>query len=192
MDLGKEFWDNHYKINNLGWDISYPSPPLTDYINQLDNKNIKILIPGCGNAYEGAYLMEQGFQNTYLLDYSPTALNNFKKLAPNFPEKQIICGDFFNHQSQYNLIFEQTFFCSLDPKIRDKYALHMSSLLKPRGKLVGVLFNTPLNTENPPFGGSAEEYANYFRPYFSDVSIEPCHNSIKPRLGNEVFIILTK
>ena len=49
------------------------------YPKALKNKKLKILIPGCGNAYEGSYLMEQGFKNTYLIDLSETALKNFKK-----------------------------------------------------------------------------------------------------------------
>jgi len=36
---------------------------------------------------------------------------------------------------------EQTFFCSFKPENRDKYRDKILSLLKPDGKLVGVLFN---------------------------------------------------
>lgn len=190
--LDKEYWDKTYQTNRTGWDISYASTPIVEYIGQLENKKIKILIPGCGNAYEGIFLIENGFVNTFLLDISPTVLKNFKKEQGVFPDDQIICGDFFNHEGQYDLIIEQTFFCALNPELREKYAKKVSELLKPGGKLLGVLFETLFAAEGPPFGGVKSEYLDIFKPYFNSLYIEPCYNSIKPRQGSEVFINLRK
>jgi thiopurine S-methyltransferase len=64
----------------------------------------------------------------------------------------------------------------------------MHSLLKPGGKLAGLLFNDPLNTDHPPFGGNKEAYKNYFNPYFHFKVFETCYNSIKPRKDRELFI----
>lgn len=188
MELNQDYWNQCYIDGQTGWDIGYASPPIKEYINQLKNKKLKILIPGCGNAHEGEYLMKQGFTNTYLIDISPKVIEDFKQRFPNFPKEQIICGDFFEHQDQYDLIFEQTFFCALPPKLREAYAKKMSELLYPQGLLVGVLFTYPLTEQGPPFGGSIDEYQNLFKKHFTKVKITPCHNSIKPRLGNEVFI----
>ena len=44
MDLNKNFWDLRYQNNEIGWDIGYISTPLKKYIDQLTDKNIKILI----------------------------------------------------------------------------------------------------------------------------------------------------
>jgi thiopurine S-methyltransferase len=68
----------------------------------------------------------------------------------------------------------------------------MNELLNPGGKLVGLLFNDKLNTDKPPFGGTEEEYLNYFEKYFKIKTFEPCYNSIKPRAGRELFINLEK
>ena len=57
-----------------GWDIGYPSTPLKEYIDQLKDKSITILIPGCGNAYEAAYLFERGFKQVTLVDLSALPL----------------------------------------------------------------------------------------------------------------------
>jgi hypothetical protein len=101
-------------------------------------------------------------------------------------------GDFFSHSGSYDLILEQTFFCALEPSLRPKYAQKMFSMLKPGGKLQGLLFNFSLTEVGPPFGGSIAEYIDYFSPLFKINQIEPCHNSIKPRMGNELFIDLEK
>jgi thiopurine S-methyltransferase len=52
-----------------------------------------------------------------------------------------------------------------------------------------VLFDFPLSTEGPPFGGSREEYLQRFSPFFELKLLEKCYNSIAPRMGRELFII---
>ena len=52
MELGETFWNNQYNANTTNWDLGEVSPPLKEYIDQLTNKNLRILIPGCGNTYE--------------------------------------------------------------------------------------------------------------------------------------------
>lgn len=191
------YWTNRYKEQNTGWDIGYASTPLKEYIDQLTNKSISILIPGAGNAYEAEYLIEQGFPNVYVMDISKIPLNNFIERNPDFPKAQLIEADFFQHKGQYDLILEQTFFCSFEPtKInRQYYAKKMHELLKPSGKLVGVWFDFLLikgNMDKRPFGGSKEEYLEYLKPYFEMSVFEKCYNSIKPRENTELFGILKK
>ncbi len=190
--LDAKYWEDRYRGNQLGWDIGYPSTPLKEYIDQIAARNTKILIPGAGNAYEAEYLHNQGFKNIWVIDLAPSALENIKKRVPNFPEDQLIEGNFFDHQEQYDLILEQTFFCALHPELRQQYAQHMNELLNPTGKLVGVLFDDPLNTEHPPYGGNREEYLRWFGPHFIIHTLQRCYNSIKPRQDRELFIILEK
>ncbi len=183
-------WNNRYKNRQTGWDIGCPSTPLKEYIDGIDNKNQRILIPGCGNAYEAEYLHLLGFKNVFVLDIAELAIQGFQKRVPEFPEAHLILGDFFNHTEKYDLILEQTFFCAIDPELRNTYAVKMSELLVSGGKLAGVMFNFELTKEGPPFGGSASEYLTYFEPHFNVLHLEPCRNSIKPRQGNELWVEL--
>ncbi len=190
--IDKNYWEKRWENKQTGWDTGSITTPLKNYFDQLSNKNISILIPGCGNAYEAEYLFEQKFKNTYIIDIAPQALTSFSTRVPHFPASQLICDDFFNHQGQYDLIVEQTFFCALDPAQREAYIQKMHALLKPTGKLIGLLFNIPLNTEHPPFGGNKNEYEKQFSPYFNFKYFDLCYNSIKPRANNELFIVLEK
>lgn len=190
--FNKEFWTERYQNNQTGWDLGGPSAPLKEYIDQLENKNISILIPGAGNAYEAEYLFKQGFKDVTVIDISLEPLKNIQKRLPEFPKENLIFGDFFDHEKQYDLILEQTFFCALDPSLRNKYVEQMHKLLKPSGKLVGVLFIEPLHTEMPPFSATKEEYIALFSPKFNFKVFENCYNSIKPRAGRELFINLEK
>lgn len=186
--LDKEYWTQRYQTDNAGWDAGGITTPLKEYIDQLVDKDIAILIPGAGNAWEAEYLFNAGFTNVTVIDLSEEPLANLKKRLPGFPLNNLICVDFFDHTGQYDLIIEQTFFCALDPTLRSRYAVKMHELIKPGGKLAGVLFNETLKNEGPPFGGNKEEYNTYFAPYFEFKTFEACYNSIKPRANRELFI----
>ncbi len=190
MDLSEEYWNNRYAENNSGWDIGKVSTPIKEYIDQITNKEFTVLIPGAGNGYEAEFLFRSGFKNIHVLDFAEIPLLNLKKRIPDFPDKQLIKQDFFSHKGQYDLIIEQTFFCAIHPGLRKGYVTHVKSLLKPNAKLVGLLFNDTLNNEPPPFGGSKEEYELLFSELFDIKVMEACYNSIKPRQGRELFVIM--
>jgi len=191
-----EYWTLRYKEERIGWDIGYPSTPIKEYVDQLTDKNLSILIPGAGNAYEAEYLWKAGFKNVFVLDISAFPLQQFQERNPDFPKNQLLQTDFFKYDGRYDLILEQTFFCSLVPtdKNRFAYAEHMGKLLKPSGRLVGLWFDIPLtgDMEKRPFGGNKALYLKYLEPHFEIKTFERCYNSIPPRRGNELFGILIK
>ncbi|WP_196892548.1 methyltransferase domain-containing protein [Aureivirga marina] len=192
MELNKEYWENRYEENEIGWDIGHVSTPIKEYVLQLKNKDIKILIPGAGNAHEAAFLHENGFTNVHILDIAKNPLDNFKEKHPTFPKKHIIQSDLFQYENSFDLIIEQTFFCALNPELRVNYIEKMHDLLSKNGKIIGLLFNTFEEHTSPPFGGNKEEYLSLFNTHFSAVKMEKCYNSIKPRLGKELFFIAEK
>src|SRR5690606_7045253 len=86
------------KSKKTGWDIGYPSPAITKYMDGIADKNTAILIPGCGNAYEAEYLIQQGFTNITLIDIAPLAVENLKKKFEGQSAISILCEDFFEHK----------------------------------------------------------------------------------------------
>lgn len=189
--LDEEYWTSRFENGYTGWDLGSPSPPLYQYLCQIDSKEIEVLIPGGGNAHEVEAAFSLGYRKVHLLDIALPPIVRFLKANPLFPESQVHHEDFFDHEGKYELILEQTFFCALNPTLRPAYAKKMFQLLKPGGKLVGVLFNREF-VGGPPFGGNSEEYEGYFSPYFKIEKIEPCYNSVSPRQGTELFVILKK
>jgi thiopurine S-methyltransferase len=188
----EEKWEERYRLGDTGWDMGIVSPPLKAYFDQLDGINHEILFPGAGNAYEAEYLFKRGFNNIYIADIAATPLQNFANRVPEFPEHQILHTDFFNIKKQFDLIVEQTFFCALNPDLRMSYAEKIHELLKPNGRLVGLLFDFKLSENGPPFGGSHQEYLNYFDNKFNIHKLERCYNSHPKRLEKELFINFEK
>jgi SAM-dependent methyltransferase len=187
IDLNKDFWTDRYDRGQTGWDIGHVSTPIKEYIDQLEDQDLKILIPGAGNAYEAEYLWAQGFRNVDVLDISLPPIEALKQRVPEWPEDQLLQIDFFEHQGRYDLIIEQTFFCALDPNLRSAYLEKMKALLKPSGKLVGLLFNVALNSDQPPFGGHESQYRPLFETFFQLNIMEEARNSVPPRAGNELW-----
>ncbi len=190
--LDKAYWENRYKANETGWNIGYASPPIKEYIEQLKDKSVSILIPGAGNSFEAELLWNKGFTNTYVLDIAKQPLINLKKRVENFPSEQLLHQNFFELDQTFDLIIEQTFFCALSPNLRKQYVEKMFQLLKPNGKLAGLLFDFPLTESGPPFGGSLNEYETIFSKYFKIKTLERSTNSIKERQGKELFFIFER
>lgn len=193
MNLSEEFWDNRYKEEDTGWDLGEISPPLKAYIDQLTNKNLKILIPGGGHSHEAEYLHFKKFKNVFVVDLSKTALSNIKSRVPSFPSAHLIQKDFFDlDMVSFDLIIEQTFFCAIHPDLRPAYAAKAYELLAYKGKVIGVLFNVDLNKDKPPFGGNKTEYLNYFKPYFKIQVMEDAYGSHHTRATKELFFKILK
>lgn len=188
-----KFWQQRYETDSIGWDMGEVSPPLKAYIDQLPEsaKDQAILVPGAGNAYEVGYLHEQGFTNVTLVDFALAPIEAFAKRYPDFPAEHLIYADFFTlsaEQYQFDWVLEQTFFCAINPSRRDEYVQQMAALLKPNGKLVGLLFDKDFGRDEPPFGGTQAEYQKRFETNFVIDIMAPSYNSHPARQGSELFI----
>ncbi len=190
-NFDQEYWNNKWEKSQTGWDIGHASTAMSEYFSQLENKAIKILIPGCGNAHEAEMLLEEGFKNITLMDIAPKACELISKKFPS-GEVEVLCENFFGHVGKYDLIVEQTFFCALAPSLRREYVKKTHELLTENGKVVGLLFDKNFGEATPPFGGTEEEYRKLFEDKFEIRTLERCYNSIKPRENAELFINFCK
>ncbi|WP_369048349.1 methyltransferase domain-containing protein [Tenacibaculum sp. UWU-22] len=192
IDLNQEFWSDRYKNKNIGWDLGSVSTPIKEYIDQLTNKDLRILIPGGGNSYEAEYLFNKAFKNVFVADIAEEPLKNLKKRVPKFPSKNLLHTNFFDITNSFDLIIEQTFFCAINPKLRLQYVKKAHDLLAEKGKIVGLLFDSKLNDDHPPFGGNSMIYRELFTPFFTIEKMERAYNSEESRKEIELFIKLIK
>lgn len=188
--LDQTFWDQRWKNGQTGWDLSEASPAILAYIDQQQPPfDTHILIPGCGNAWEAKALVERGYQHITLCDISPTLCASLAEQFSSTPEIRIICGDFFDLIGPFDLVIEQTFFCALTPGLRSAYVNQMANIIRPGGFLAGLWFSVEFPFDGPPFGGNPADYLKLLEPYFTIREAGPCMNSVKPRQGNEWFIV---
>lgn len=189
--LDANYWSKRYRDGAIGWDIGYASPHLIEAALTFD-KEARILIPGCGQAYEAGALHDFGYTRVHVADWSREPLEAFRQQYPDFLPSHLLCEDFFALAGTYDVILEQTFFCALPPDRRDAYVTKMHELLAPGGVLTGLLFDFPLTADGPPFGGSESEYRERFGRCFEIDRLERATQSIAPRAGRELFIRLVR
>jgi methyl halide transferase len=189
--LNSSYWDERHLKGETGWDLKQVSPPLKAYFDAPWQSMGRILIPGCGMAYEARYLWEQGKKDVTIMDFAPSLVTVLKQ---NFSDTtvKVICGDIFEHRGAYDTIVEQTLFCAIDPMHRLRYVNQIADLLHENGVWFGLLFNREFDNEGPPFGGNESEYRELFSNRFDIIAMEKCENSIAPRLGSELFFIAKK
>lgn len=192
VKLNSNYWEERYQNNETDWNVGTITTPIKTYIDQLEDKALRILIPGAGNGYELEYLIGNGFENSFVVDFAATPLKNIQNRMPNLSERHLIHANFFELNGQFDLIIEQTFFCAIAPELRMAYVQKMKSLLKPQGKIAGLLFQFPLTEAGPPFGSSSEEYQKLFEEDFNIKTLTTAYNSIQPREEKELFFIFEK
>jgi hypothetical protein len=189
--LNAQYWQSRYLSQQTGWDIGYANPALIRILSSLD-KNTRILIPGAGRAYEAIWLHQQGFTQVWICDWAPQAFEYLQAQCPDFPDAHLLCQDYFELQLEVDFILEQTFFCAIDPKLRAEYVKKSASILHTKGKLAGLLFGIHFEKPGPPFGGTQEEYRQLFEPHFHIHTLDTAQDSILPRLGTELLVVMEK
>jgi hypothetical protein len=190
LKLNQNYWNQRYLKNKTGWDIGGPSPALVEYTKHYP-KDTRILIPGAGRGHEAIHLSNIGYTQVTVCDFVSTALKYIEDSPKTNPIELIHCN-FFEMQSGFDLILEQTFFCALHPDLRKDYVSKMDEILYTSGKIAGVLFSKHFDQPGPPFGGTRLEYQSLFEDKFEILHLEACYNSIPPRQGNELFIEFQK
>ncbi len=187
-----QYWEARHQEGDTPWNIGKASPPLVAYMSQVKNKDIRVLIPGAGDVHDARAFAEMGFTDITLCDISETAIARMKEAFEGDDRVKCVCEDFFKLEGPFDLIIEQTFFCALDPGLRENYVAKMFDLLSSGGTLAGVLFNRKFEEKGPPWGGDINEYMRLFGSILQIHIMDICYNSVVQRQGNEVFFVVKK
>lgn len=188
--LDKTYWDQRWQQEQTGWDLGQPAPALLRFFDDYNiDRDTRILIPGCGNAWEAAALLERGFTNITLCDISPALCRQLEQRFSQSSNIHILCADFFDLTGPFDLVIEQTFFCALPPDLRTAYVKQMATIIRPGGLLAGLWFAVEFPFDGPPFGGNPNDYLRILENAFIIREAGLCNYSVKPRQGNEWFIV---
>src|SRR4026209_518638 len=88
-----EFWDNRFVAGKTPWDLHGVPQGLNAYLSRSTPG--RVLIPGCGSAYEVRAFSDAGWSVT-AIDFSPAAVARAKKLLGSLSDL-VVLGDFFKH-----------------------------------------------------------------------------------------------
>ena len=178
-----DFWESRYRDNVIPWDAGKVPASLQEYARNL-SPGARVLIPGCGSAYEAAYLSDQGC-DVLAIDFSPAAVEAARKNLAGF-EHVLRSADFFDfdYGQPYDVIYERAFLCALPRRIWPQYALRTAQILRPGGELAGFFFLRETE-RGPPFGMTLDALHTLLDPHFELIEDKAVTDSIPVFLGAE-------
>jgi SAM-dependent methyltransferase len=171
-----DFWNSRYTSGPIPWDYGDVPAELTAYLKRTPGNGRLALVPGCGSGYEVEALLRARW-DVYGVDFAPKAVERAQKRLGK-DANRILLADFFTYPfgAQYDLIYERTFLCALQPERWTQYAKKIRNLLKPGGVLCGYFYFGDKQT-GPPFplppGKLEELFAGKFRMLEDSPAGEP-------------------
>lgn len=165
------FWNERFAANFTPWDQGTAPPALARWIARAPlAAGARVLIPGCGSAYEAALLDAAGFA-VLSIDIAELALARARALLPaDVAGRLLRRADFFAFAAApFDAIYERAFLCALPPRLWPAYASRCAQLLEPGGRLAGFFFIDSAPTEprrGPPFAMTRAELDALLAPAF--------------------------
>jgi SAM-dependent methyltransferase len=149
-----DFWESRYRDRFMPWDAGKVPQALRAHAGRIKT-GARVLIPGCGSAYEAYYLIENGF-DVLAVDFSSAAVELAQRNLGCFADR-VKLADYFESDlgGPYDLIYERAFLCALPPRAWGRYPVRAAELLRPGGELAGFFFLKE-TAKGPPFGISAQ------------------------------------
>lgn len=181
--LSPAFWDERFEQKFTPWDRGGVPRQLRAFV-QAQRAPMRTLIPGCGSAYELAFMAEAGWDVT-AIDFSPAAVSAARAAAGRW-HNRVEEADFFQWTptQPLDLIYERAFLCALPRTMWDQVAARWAGLLPPGGLLAGYFFfdDAP---KGPPFGIAKARLDGLMAPYFDRIDDAAVDDSIPVFHGKE-------
>jgi SAM-dependent methyltransferase len=154
-----EFWDERYAAQFTPWEAA-GLPGAFDVLSASlfaadASAPRRVLIPGCGNGHEIAWLVEHGY-DALGIDISNEAIALARRrMPPPLAERHVRNADFFSlADGPFDWIYERAFVAALPPAQWSRWAEQCARLTQPGALLAGYFCIEAAPAEprrGPPF-----------------------------------------
>lgn len=187
-------WQQAWEEGRTPWDRGAPVPALVELVKTKALPQGRALVPGAGSGYDILCMAGPNRQVTGL-DLAPGAQKRFERLRKDagVPEEQaeVIVADFFDWQADepFDMIWDYTFLCAIEPQMRPRWAERMDELLKPDGELITLIFPVidKAPDDGPPYAMSPELVRGLLEPTLRAHYMEPVEHP-HPNLGGTSWL----
>ena len=188
--MSRDYWEQRYQTKDMSWEKGAPSPGLVDFLAaHPDLKRGTVAVPGCGTGNDVREFAKAGF-TAFGFDIAPSAiaLAGQKTAAPGAPASlpaKFHLSNFLHDEppQKFDLLFEHTLFCAIQPSERGDYVRAVLRWLKPGGIYLAVNYIN-CGPDGPPWPTTREEQLARFAPHFDLVS-DWVPRSYPNRVGKE-------
>ncbi|MCB9592480.1 MAG: methyltransferase domain-containing protein [Sandaracinaceae bacterium] len=186
-------WEQAWREGRTGWDAGASAPALVELVERGVLPDGRALVPGCGAGYD-VFTLTSKKRRGIGIDIAPTARARFEAVRDELRgvagRARLITGDFFAFEDEpFDVIFDYTFLCALDPSVRPQWAKKMDALLRPDGELVTLVFpvvDAPPLGQGPPFPVQPDDVRALLEPLgFEAIELAPVTRSHPGREGME-------
>lgn len=185
-------WEDAWKEGRTGWDAGMSPPALRKLVRRDDAPKGRALVPGCGAGYDVFTLARAGW-TAVGLDLAPTATERFESVRDGAgltqAEASVVLHDFFSWSPDdpFDLIWDYTFLCAIEPEMREAWRDQMAKLLAPGGQLVTLIFpaDPSRGDAGPPYQVSPELVTDLLQPRFENLEMTKVTESHPGREGKE-------
>ncbi|CDG85454.1 methyltransferase [Janthinobacterium agaricidamnosum] len=185
--LSPGFWDERFKRHFMPWDHGGVPAALRRFV-QASGTAQRCLIPGCGSAYELAFMSNAGWDAT-AIDFAPAAVSAARAAAGQWGGR-VLEADFFAFEPArpLDLIYERAFLCAMPRAMWPKVAARWAQLLAPGALLAGYFFFDQA-IKGPPFGIERAQLDSLLQTDFECIADQPADDSIPVFAGKERWMI---
>ena len=187
-------WEQKYTEGETPWDKGAAHPGLIAFLKSSPVHG-RVLVPGCGTGHDVRALAATA-DEVVGLDIAPTAIARAKQ-QPAVGGESYRLGDLFalpaKMRGAFDVVFEHTCFCAIDPSLRESYVAAVAGALKPGGHLLAIFYLDPgldPGESGPPFGVTREQLDAFFLPRFTLVREWPPAATYPGREGREMCRLL--
>jgi SAM-dependent methyltransferase len=187
-------WESHYISGEIPWEKGGAHPGLVAFLKATPVHG-RVLVPGCGTGHDVRALAATA-DEVVGLDIAPSAVA-LAKSEPTVGGERYMSGDLFalpaKMRAAFDVVFEHTCFCAIDPALRADYVAAVAGALKPAGRLLAIFYLDPgldPGTSGPPFGVTREELDAFFSPRFTLLGEWPPAATYPGREGRELCRLL--
>lgn len=190
----EKFWSGLYQNAQDGWELNGPAPALIDMLPRLKLPKSRVLVLGAGRGNDAAFFAESGHVVT-AVDISSEAVKAGRERYAHLSNITWVEQDLFQlpqaWDGQFDVIFEHTCYCAIDPAQRDQLVRSWNRLLSPGGYLMGVFFVMD-RPAGPPFGGTEWELRERLKKNYQFQFWGRWKKSEPKRQGSELFVLANK
>lgn len=141
------YWDNRYRDERDGWDLGQAPDWLDQHAKHLPAS--KVLVVGCGRGHDALSFAKAGHE-VQAIDFSPRAIEDAKAASTAFGPTQLRFrladvfdmgqGELADMAGAFDLVWEQTCLCAIEPARRKDYFQAVSRVLRPGGQWHAILW----------------------------------------------------
>lgn len=191
-------WAERYETGDTPWDLGGPHPELSVRLQggrmSPPREGARALVPGAGAGHDALALARRGWLVTAvdLVDAIPTeARDRLTRLGGNY-----LVADVLEHtfEGRFDLIWDHTFFCAIDPSDRARWGKRAGELVVPGGHFTALVFPTkkPRESGGPPFGMEPTDLTDVLGPLFRTTESVEVQRPVARRTWRERWLDLER